>query len=151
MQETKIDILIKKFPHLDDLSLPFYATSGSAGVDLLAAIEEDIVLKPNKRKLIPTGIAIALPHGYEAQVRSRSGLASKHGIVVLNSPGTIDSDYRGEISILLMNFGEEEFIVRRGSRIAQMVIAKYIPLNWNVTDELPQSNRGGGGLGSTGY
>ena len=145
-----LTVALKKLPHLDDLSLPFYATTGSAGMDLVAAINDDITLKPMERKLIPTGISIALPSGYEAQVRSRSGLALKNGIAVANTPGTIDSDYRGEIQVILINLSNEDFTVTRGMRIAQMVVTEYNRVNWNIVSELPTSERAEGGFGSTG-
>lgn len=147
----KLTVAIKKLPHLAELSLPFYATIGSAGMDLIAAINEDITLKPLERKLIPTGISIALPNGYEAQVRPRSGLAIKHGISVGNTPGTIDSDYRGEIQVILINLSTEDFIISRGMRIAQMIVAPYNRVNWNVVPELSESERAAGGFGSTGF
>jgi dUTP pyrophosphatase len=131
--------------------LPVYATEGSAGMDLCANNEEDIVLNSSERKLIPTGVFIALPAGYEAQIRPRSGLALKNGITVLNSPGTIDSDYRGEIGVILINFGKDEFVVRRGMKIAQMVISQYVKINeWTPVEELPETVRNQGGFGSTG-
>ena len=133
------------------LELPSYATEGSAGVDLRAAIDENIVIRPMERSLIPVGIAIALPMGYEAQIRPRSGLALKHGVTVLNTPGTIDSDYRGEIKVLLINLGKDDFSVERGMRIAQLVIAKYEKLTWNVVQSLDETSRAGGGYGSTGF
>jgi dUTP pyrophosphatase len=116
-------VKIKRFPHAKGLELPFYATPGSVGMDLLYAGHEEVVLKPFERRLLPTGIAVELPEGYEAQVRPRSGLAIKHGITILNAPGTIDSDYRGEIKVILINLGNENFVVRRGERIAQLVVA----------------------------
>jgi dUTP pyrophosphatase len=143
-------VSLKKLPHLNELPLPFYATSGSAGMDLTAAIEADITLKPMERKLVPTGISIALPVGYEAQVRPRSGLALKNGLAVANTPGTIDSDYRGEIQVILINLSTEEFTITRGMRIAQMVIAPYTRVDWEVVAELPTSERSEGGFGSTG-
>lgn len=130
--------------------LPAYATILSAGMDLRAAITEDIILSPMQRVLVPTGLFIALPEGYEAQIRPRSGLAFKHGITVLNSPGTIDADYRGEIKVLLINLSDTAFTVKNGERIAQMVIARYETINWDLTDTLDESVRGTGGFGSTG-
>ena len=130
--------------------LPAYATEGSAGMDLRANIDEPIVLRPMERKLIPTGIYIALPMGYEAQVRPRSGLALKHGISVCNSPGTVDCDYRNEIGVILINLGQEDFVVNDGERIAQMVIAKYERAEWEPVDELDETERGMGGYGHTG-
>jgi len=148
MSVVAVDIL--QLPHGADLPLPAYATSDSAGVDLLAAIEKDFVLAPGERKLIPTGISLSLPRGYEAQIRPRSGLALKNGITLLNSPGTIDSDYRGEVSVILVNLGQAFFIVQRGMRVAQMVIAPVIRVAWNPVRSLDESERGAGGFGSTG-
>ena len=133
-----------------DLELPRHETDFSAGVDLRADVEESVVLAPMERKLIGTGLKIALPNGYEAQVRPRSGLAYKHGITVLNSPGTIDADYRGEIKVLLINLGTEVFTIQRGDRIAQMVVAPYQKIKLIETDNLEETNRGEGGYGSTG-
>ena len=130
--------------------LPTYATAASAGMDLRAAIEESISLAPMERKIIPTGMSIALPEGHEAQVRPRSGLAVKHGITVLNSPGTIDADYRGEIGVILINLSNEVFIVAPEDRIAQLVIAEYTQIVWEPTQTLEKSERGSGGFGSTG-
>lgn len=130
--------------------LPVYATEGSAGMDLRANIDAPIVLHPMERKLIPTGLYIALPMGYEAQVRPRSGLALKHGISVCNSPGTVDCDYRNEIGVILINLGQEDFVVNDGERIAQMVIAKYERAEWEPVDELDETERGIGGYGHTG-
>lgn len=130
--------------------LPEYKTVLSAGVDLTANLEEEVVLKPLERKLIPTGLFIELPAGYEAQVRPRSGLALKNGLTVLNTPGTIDADYRGEIRVILINLSAEDFSIRDGERIAQMVIAKHETAVWEQVDELEDSERGAGGFGSTG-
>jgi dUTP pyrophosphatase len=130
--------------------LPEYATSQSAGLDLRANIESPITLKPLERRLIPTGLRIALPEGYEAQVRPRSGLALKHGITVLNTPGTIDADYRGELMVLLINLSNEEFVVNPGERIAQMIIAKYETASWEQVEILDETERGTGGYGHTG-
>lgn len=143
-------IPVIKTPEADDLSLPAYATSHSAGMDLLAAVEEDTVLAPGERALIPTGIAIALPEGFEAQIRPRSGLAIKNGISLVNAPGTIDADYRGEIKVILINLGQEPFTVIRGMRIAQMVIAPYTRAQWQPVHSLDETDRGSGGFGSTG-
>lgn len=145
-----IIIQVKKLDNFGDLELPFYATEHSAGMDLCAAITENLIIKPMERSLVPTGIAIALPEGFEAQIRPRSGLALKNGIVVPNSPGTIDADYRGEVCVILMNLGSEDFIITRGLRIAQMVIAQYTRALWNVVPELSDTQRGSGGFGSTG-
>ena len=130
--------------------LPSYATSGSAGMDLLAIIESPITIMPSEVQLIPTGIAIALPCGFEAQIRPRSGLALKHGITVLNSPGTIDSDYRGEIKVILINHSKEAYTVNPQDRIAQMIRSKYETLNWNIVTDLDSTERQEGGFGSTG-
>jgi len=147
---SSTNIQVKKLPNFGDLPLPAYATTHSAGMDLCAAITQDIVLKPMERKLVPTGLAIALPDGFEAQVRPRSGLALKNGVTVANAPGTIDADYRGEVCVILINLGTEDFVVTPGARIAQMVIAEYARANWQVTDELSDTDRGTGGFGSTG-
>ena len=145
-------IPLQIWDHARDLPLPAYATPHSAGVDLLAAVGqgEEIVLRPMERALIPTGLAMALPEGFEAQIRPRSGLALKHGITCLNSPGTIDADYRGEIKIMLINLGGEPFVITRGMRIAQMVVAPYVQVTFAPTDTLPPTERGAGGFGSTG-
>ena len=147
---TEPVVPVKRLPHGADLPLPAYATEHSAGMDLLAAVEADVVLQPGERKLIPSGIAIALPPGTEAQVRPRSGLALKHGVSVLNAPGTIDADYRGEVGVILINLGQEPFTVTRGSRIAQMVIAPHYRTAWRPVEALSGSARGSGGFGSTG-
>jgi dUTP pyrophosphatase len=147
---TMFDVAVSRLPHGADLALPAYATPGSAGLDLLAAISDDISLAPGSRVLIPTGLAIALPEGYEAQVRPRSGLALKNGVTVLNSPGTIDADYRGEIGVILINHGDAPFVVTRGMRIAQLIVAPVTQLSWVETTELPTTTRGTGGYGSTG-
>ena len=130
--------------------LPQYATPQSAGLDLRANLEESITLKPLERRLIPTGLHIALPDGYEAQVRPRTGLAYKKGVTVLNAPGTIDADYRGDIGVILINMSNENFVVENGERVAQLVIAKYDQAEWNLVTELSETNRGEGGFGSTG-
>ncbi len=145
-----LKVAVKKFPHYHGLDLPSYATVASAGMDLLAAVEEDTVIAAGQRALIPTGIAIALPPGYEAQVRPRSGLAIKNGISLVNSPGTIDSDYRGEIKVILINHGRESFTVSRGMRIAQMVIAPVVQAVWQEQSDLESTKRGEGGFGHTG-
>ena len=150
MTETQIQIL--RLPHAEGLPLPTYETAGSAGMDLRAAVPEDqpIVLAPGQRVLAPTGLKIALPPGYEAQVRARSGLALKHGIVCPNAPGTIDSDYRGECGVILANIGAEPFVIRRGERIAQLVIARHERADWIEVETLDETARGTGGFGSTG-
>ena len=143
-------VSVQRLAHGADLPLPAYATQQSAGLDLMAAVAADVTLAPGTRQLIPTGLAIALPAGFEAQVRPRSGLALKHGITVLNSPGTIDADYRGEIQVLLINHGSVPFTIRRGDRIAQMVVAPVTQIAWNIVERLDETERGGGGYGSTG-
>lgn len=130
--------------------LPFYATPGAAGMDLKASIEAPVSLEPLQRRLVPTGLFIELPAGYEAQVRPRSGLALKHGITVLNSPGTVDSDYRGEIGVILVNLSDRTFEIQPGERIAQLVIARHEQVRWTETENLEESDRGSGGFGSTG-
>ncbi len=147
---TPIEVAVRRLPHAADLPLPAYATAQSAGMDLLAAVESEIVLGPGERRLIPSGLAIALPAGYEAQVRPRSGLALKHGVTCLNTPGTIDADYRGEIGVILVNLGQEPFTVARGSRIAQLVVAEVARAGWRPVETLEESARGDGGFGSTG-
>lgn len=139
-----------KIINKSDHPLPNYETLESAGMDLRSNIKTDITLKPNQRAIVPTGIFIALPKGYEAQVRSRSGLAAKYGVTVLNSPGTIDADYRGEIGVILINFSENDFIIKNGDRIAQMVIAKHERAIWEECIDLSKTERGSGGFGSTG-
>lgn len=141
----KIDI-INKSPH----ALPSYQTNGSAGMDLRAHLEKDIVLKPLERSIIPTGLFKALPLGYEAQVRPRSGLAAKYGLTVLNSPGTIDADYRGEIGVILVNISNTDFTVKNGERVAQLVISKHTRGEWVSVQNLSDTSRGSGGFGSTG-
>jgi dUTP pyrophosphatase len=143
-------IVLKRLPHGRDLALPHYATRGAAGLDLIAAVEEEIELLPGQRAAIPCGIAIELPHGYEAQVRPRSGLALNQGVTVLNAPGTIDSDYRGEVKAILINHGAEPFLIKRGAKIAQMVIARHEQAEIVESDALSDSARGAGGFGSTG-
>lgn len=150
MSTTPLTIAITRLPHAKDLALPAYATEHSAGMDLLAAISETITLARGERKLIPTGLSIALPDGYEAQIRPRSGLALKNGISLVNSPGTIDADYRGEIGVIVINHGADSFTIERGMRIAQMVIAPYTRVQFSEVLELPTSERGAGGFGSTG-
>jgi dUTP pyrophosphatase len=145
-----VHVQVLKLAHALDLPLPTYATDRSAGLDLLAAVEAPLELAPGTRALVPTGIAIALPDGYEAQVRPRSGLALHHGVGVLNSPGTIDADYRGEIGVILVNFGAQAYRVDRGARIAQLVIAPVARASWREVDDLADSGRGEGGFGSTG-
>ncbi len=134
----------------DDIPLPTYATRGAAGMDLRAAVEHPITLAAGERALVPTGIAIALPHGFECQVRPRSGLAINHGITMLNTPGTIDEDYRGEIMVIAANLGSRPFTIERGMRIAQAVVARYERVAWVPVEQLSESERGAGGFGSTG-
>lgn len=143
-------IILKRLAHGRGLVLPHYATHGAAGLDLIAAVEEAIELLPGQRAAIPCGIAIELPHGYEAQVRPRSGLALNQGVTVLNAPGTIDSDYRGEVKVILINHGAEPFLIARGIKIAQMVIARHEQAEIVESDGLSESARGAGGFGSTG-
>jgi dUTP pyrophosphatase len=147
---TPLQVPLQRLPHGRDLPLPRYASEDAAGLDLLAAVIEPIELEPGARMLIPTGISIALPRGYEAQVRPRSGLALKHGIGLLNSPGTIDADYRGEIGVILINLGDAPFAIARGDRIAQLVVAPVTRLAWVEGENLADSARGKGGFGSTG-
>jgi dUTP pyrophosphatase len=147
---SAVRVPVVREPGCEDLPLPEYATPHSAGVDLRAAVPEEVILGPGERRLIPTGLRMALPDGYEAQVRPRSGLAARHGIGMVNSPGTIDADYRGEIQVLLINWGQEPFTIRRGDRIAQMVVAPVTRVEWSEADELPASERGAGGFGHTG-
>jgi dUTP pyrophosphatase len=139
-----------RLPHGAGLDLPAYATPAAAGLDLLAAVDRETVIPPGGRALIPTGIAVALPEGYEAQVRPRSGLALRHGVTVLNSPGTIDADYRGEVGVILINLGSEPFAVTRGMRVAQLVVSAVTRIGWTEATALPESGRGSGGFGSTG-
>ncbi len=146
----QITVAIKRIRPESDLPLPCYMTLHSAGMDLYADLAADTTLLPGTRLLVPTGIAIALPEGYEAQIRPRSGLALKHGISLVNSPGTIDADYRGEIGVILINHGEVPFILKRGERIAQMVMAKFSRVVWDEQGELEDTLRGGGGFGHTG-
>ena len=145
-------IEIKRLPHGADLKLPAYETAEAAGMDLRAALgaDETVTLKPGQRALVPTGLSMAMPAGYEAQIRPRSGLAAKNGITVLNTPGTIDSDYRGELKIILINLGDEDFDITRDMRIAQMIIAPVVQARLQETDSLSDTVRGAGGFGSTG-
>ena len=145
-------VRVERLPHAEGLALPAYETTGSAGMDLRAALPEfePVILAPGERRLIPTGLKIALEPGYEAQVRPRSGLALKHGVTCLNSPGTIDSDYRGECGVILANIGAEPFVIRRGERIAQLVIARHERADWVEVEALDETARGAGGFGSTG-
>jgi dUTP pyrophosphatase len=149
---TTPNIPVVQLAHAQGLPLPAYETVGAAGMDLRAAVEDDapIVLKPGARVMAPTGLAFAVPPGFEAQVRPRSGLAAKAGVTCLNTPGTIDSDYRGEVKVILINLGEEDFTIRRGDRIAQLVIAPVTQASWRLVASLDETTRGAGGFGSTG-
>lgn len=144
----EVPVLVKRLPHGEGLDLPAYATSGAAGMDVISA--EDVTIAPGARHAVATGLSVAIPHGYEIQVRPRSGLALKHGITVPNTPGTIDSDYRGELKVILVNLGSEPFAVLRGDRVAQLVLAPVTRASWVETAELDQTARGEGGFGSTG-
>ena len=143
-------VRITRLPHGADLPLPAYETAGSAGLDLRAAVDDPVRLAPGERRLVPTGIAIALPEGFEAQIRPRSGLALRHGISVVNAPGTVDSDYRGEVSVVLINLGQAPVTVARGDRIAQMVVTPVARVTWDEVEALDTTERGAGGYGSTG-
>ncbi len=143
-----VGVQLKRLPHGEGLALPAYATSGAAGMDVLSA--EDVVLAPGMRHAVATGLSMAIPEGYEIQVRPRSGLAFKHGVTVPNTPGTIDSDYRGELKVLMINHGSEDFVIKRGERVAQLVLAPVTQARWDEVDELDDTDRGTGGFGSTG-
>lgn len=145
-----VSVPLQRLAHAMDLPLPAFASAHAAGLDLLAAVGEPLTLASGKRAQVPTGIAIALPEGFEAQVRPRSGLAARHGVTVLNSPGTVDADYRGEIAVILVNLGEEAFRIERGMRIAQLVIAPVTKIRWSEAGQLSSTERAGGGFGSTG-
>ena len=145
-----VEVKVIRLPHGADLPLPEYHSPQAAGLDLLAAVPADMMIQPGQRALVPTGIAIALPPGNEAQVRPRSGLAARHGITVLNTPGTVDADYRGEIQVILINLGEAPYVVQRGARIAQLVIAPVLRATLSESRELADTQRGGDGFGSTG-
>jgi dUTP pyrophosphatase len=149
---NKLELQMVRLPHAADLPLPEYQTEHAAGLDLMAAVPADspVIIEPRAYAMIPTGLCIALPPGTEAQVRPRSGLAAKHGVTVLNSPGTIDADYRGEIGIILINHGSESFVVMRGMRVAQLVVAKFVATHVRIVETLPETARGTGGFGSTG-
>jgi dUTP pyrophosphatase len=146
-----VQIAVCRLPHNPDLPLPAYATAGAAGMDLVAAVAAPVTVEPGKRALIPTGLAIALPPGYELQVRPRSGLALRHGIVLPNSPGTIDEDYRGEVQVIVLNAGDAPFTIERGARIAQAVLAPVVRARWHEVDSLDATSRNEGGFGSTGH
>ena len=147
-----VEVRIRRLPHAEGLPLPAYETAHAAGMDLRAAVDEaaPLTLAPGERALVPTGLAIALPEGFEAQVRPRSGLAAKHGVTCLNTPGTIDADYRGEVKVILINLGQDAFEIRRGERIAQMLIAPVTRAVWTEVESLDDTERGTGGFGSTG-
>ncbi|MFH2033114.1 MAG: dUTP diphosphatase [Candidatus Margulisiibacteriota bacterium] len=145
-----IKVQVKRLPHHENLPLPRYMSDHAAGMDLYAAVNDDTIIGPGAWKLVPTGIAIALPPGYEAQVRPRSGLALKQGVSVLNTPGTIDADYRGEVGVILVNHNQEDLVVKRGDRIAQMVIKEFVRIEFDDVDELVETDRGAGGFGHTG-
>lgn len=147
---ASLPVRIVVLPHGEGLALPAHQTAGSAGADLRAALTSPIVLEPGRRTLVPCGFRMALPEGWECQVRPRSGLAVKHGITVLNAPGTIDADYRGEVHVPLINLGDETFTITRGERIAQMVLARVTQVSWSVVTDLDETERGAGGFGSTG-
>jgi dUTP pyrophosphatase len=148
LKNDAVPVSVKRLPHGEGLNLPAYATDGAAGMDVLAA--EDVTLAPRARHAVATGLAMAIPQGYEIQVRPRSGLALKHGISVPNTPGTIDSDYRGELKVILINHGSDPFVITRGDRIAQLVLAPVVQAGWVEVDELDETARGAGGFGSTG-
>ena len=148
MHSPEIPVMVKRLPHGEDLPLPAYATDGAAGMDVVSA--EDVDLAPGARHAVATGLAVAIPHGYEIQVRPRSGLALKHGVTVPNTPGTIDSDYRGELKVIMINLGTESFAIRRGDRVAQLVVAPVTRGTWLEVEELDATARGEGGFGSTG-
>jgi dUTP pyrophosphatase len=145
-----VRVALKRLPQGEGLPLPAYMTEHAAGADLFAAVESEITLSPGERALVPTGVAIALPEGYEAQVRPRSGLAIRNGVTCLNSPGTIDADYRGHVQVVLANLGSEPFVIRRGDRVAQIVVAPVVRAAFETVDELPVTQRADGGFGSTG-
>lgn len=147
---NRVRIAVERLPGTEDLPLPRYMTKFSAGLDICAAVIGELIIEPGKRVIVPTGLVISLPEGYEAEIRPRSGLAIKNGITLINSPGTIDADYRGEIKILLINFGEEPFTVKRGDRIAQMVVHQVCRVLWDTEMTVDETPRGDGGFGHTG-
>lgn len=146
-----VKVQVKRHPHGKDIPLPKYMSDHAAGMDLYAAVSEETIIQPGGWKLIPTGLSIALPEGYEAQVRPRSGLALKQGVSVLNTPGTVDADYRGEVGVILMNHSKENLVIKRGDRIAQMIINEVVKINFEEVDELSDTKRGAGGFGHTGH
>jgi len=150
--QPPVSIALKPLPHFEGLALPTYETDGAAGMDVRAAVPEGepVILAPGERAMVPTGLSIAIPEGYEVQMRPRSGLAAKHGVTCLNSPGTVDSDYRGELKVILINHGTEPFTIRRGERIGQMVLAPVTRAVFELVGDLPVTRRGAGGFGSTG-
>ncbi|HVZ00322.1 MAG TPA: dUTP diphosphatase [Dongiaceae bacterium] len=150
-EPAAVPVAVLRLPHGHDLPLPSYATADSAGMDLIAAVADAVALEPGDRALVPTGIAIALPQGFEAQVRPRSGLALKFGVTTLNTPGTIDADYRGEIGVILINHGRERVTIKRGDRIAQLVVAPVTRVQWEPREALDGTARGAGGFGSSGF
>jgi dUTP pyrophosphatase len=150
MSRNNPTVEIRRLPHGKGLDLPFYATTHAAGADLRAAIDQDMTIEPGEKALIPTGFAMALPDNFEAQVRPRSGLALKHAITVLNTPGTIDADYRGEVGVILINHSDTPFHIQRGDRIAQMIIAPFVQADFQAVSELSETERGAGGFGSSG-
>ena len=145
-----VAVQVRRLPHNQDLPLPAYATAGAAGMDLVAAVADPVTIAPGQRVLVPTGLAIALPAGYELQIRPRSGLALRHGIVLPNSPGTIDEDFRGEVQVIVLNTGDAPFVVERGARIAQAVLAPVVRVGWQEVTDLDATARDAGGFGSTG-
>jgi dUTP pyrophosphatase len=147
---VKPEVAVVRLPEGEGLPLPAYMTHGAAGADVVAAVERDLVLAPGERAVVPTGFALEVPPGYEVQIRPRSGLAAKHGVTCLNSPGTIDSDYRGPVGVVLVNLGHEPFVVRRGERIAQLIVAPVVQADFREVEALAVSARGQGGFGSTG-
>ena len=148
---SEVVVAVKRLAHGKDLPLPKYESEGAAGLDLLAAVDQPFDLVPGATAMVPTGLSIALPQHFEAQIRPRSGLAAKHGVTVLNSPGTVDADYRGEVKVILINHGKAALTIERGMRIAQMVVAPVTRLAWDEADTLPETGRGAGGFGSTGH
>jgi len=148
---SEVKVAVKRLDHGKDLALPRYESEGAAGLDLMAAIDKPFDLAPGATAMVPTGLSIALPQHFEAQIRPRSGLAAKHGVTVLNSPGTVDADYRGEVKVILINHGKSPLTIERGMRIAQMVVAPVSRLEWHETEALPDTVRGAGGFGSTGH